>query len=121
MLSKITAREGRHRHGTPPTVRTAVGRLAVVVQAVLRALGRTAPALRLAERLRRPLIGVLCGLSIAVLPAEPASAHAVLRSTSPAADAVVAVPPLEVALRFSEAVTAIPEGIRVIGPDGRSR
>jgi len=54
-----------------------------------------------------------------VLPADPASAHAVLVRTSPAADTVVAAVPLEIVLTFSEPVAAVPGKLRVIGPDGQ--
>jgi copper transport protein len=63
------------------------------------------------------------GLLLAVLvlllaPATPASAHAVLVSSSPAASAVVPSAPAEVVLTFSEGVRKVPGKIRVIAPDG---
>ncbi|MEV4535884.1 copper resistance protein CopC [Asanoa sp. NPDC049518] len=51
-------------------------------------------------------------------PAAPASAHAVLESTSPAANSVVPVAPPEVVLTFSEAVRQVPDKIHVVAPDG---
>lgn len=53
-----------------------------------------------------------------ITPATPASAHAVLQSTSPAASAVVPSGPAEVVLTFSESVRKVPGKIRVIAPDG---
>jgi copper transport protein len=69
-------------------------------------------------------VGALAGLllgALAVLlgPAAPASAHAALDRTSPAANAVLATAPAEVVLTFTEPVRAVPDKIRVIGPDGR--
>jgi copper transport protein len=51
-------------------------------------------------------------------PAAPASAHAVLQSTSPAANSVVPSPPPEVVLTFSEGVRQVPDKIHVVAPDG---
>ncbi|WP_195908064.1 copper resistance CopC family protein [Nostocoides sp. HKS02] len=50
--------------------------------------------------------------------ASPASAHAVLRSTSPAAGASLATAPREVVLTFDEAPAAVGDVVRVTGPDG---
>ncbi|GAA4565277.1 copper resistance protein CopC [Micromonospora coerulea] len=68
-------------------------------------------------------VGTGAGLLVALValllaPATPASAHAVLVSTSPAASAVVPSAPAEVALTFSEGVRKVPGKIRVIAPDG---
>ncbi|WP_434743091.1 copper resistance CopC/CopD family protein [Micromonospora sp. SH-82] len=57
-------------------------------------------------------------LALLITPATPASAHAVLQSTSPAASAVVPNAPAEVVLTFSEPVRKITDRIRVIAPDG---
>ena len=67
--------------------------------------------------------GAFAGLLLAVLalllgPAAPASAHAALSSTSPIAGAVLPAAPAEVVLTFTEPVRAVPDKIRVIGPDG---
>lgn len=68
-------------------------------------------------------LGAAAGLLVALValllaPATPASAHAVLVSSSPAASAVVPSGPAEVALTFSEGVRKVPGKIRVIAPDG---
>jgi copper transport protein len=64
------------------------------------------------------LVGVLCGLFLALLPFTPAHAHAVLVRTSPAQGAVVAAAPAEVVLTFSEQVSVVPAKTRIIAPDG---
>ncbi|MDG4820560.1 copper resistance protein CopC [Asanoa sp. WMMD1127] len=51
-------------------------------------------------------------------PAAPASAHAVLESTSPAANSIVPAAPPEVVLTFSEGVRQVPDKIHVVAPDG---
>ncbi|MGC5289898.1 copper resistance CopC/CopD family protein [Micromonospora sp. DT231] len=68
-------------------------------------------------------LAAAAGLLVAVValliaPATPASAHAVLESTSPATSSVVPSAPSEVVLRFSESVRKVPGKIRVIAPDG---
>ncbi|MFD2764430.1 copper resistance CopC/CopD family protein [Micromonospora eburnea] len=67
--------------------------------------------------------GTVAGLLVTLValllaPATPASAHAVLASTSPTASAVVPNAPAEVVLTFSEGVRKVPDKIRVIAPDG---
>ncbi|MFC4021470.1 copper resistance CopC/CopD family protein [Micromonospora sp. GCM10011542] len=57
-------------------------------------------------------------VALLIAPASPASAHAVLESSSPAASAVVPSGPAEVVLTFSESVRQVPGKIRVIAPDG---
>ncbi|HEY0698390.1 MAG TPA: copper resistance CopC family protein, partial [Micromonospora sp.] len=52
-------------------------------------------------------------------PAAPASAHAVLASSTPAADQVLSTAPAKVVLTFTESVREVPGTIRVIGPDGK--
>ncbi|MDY7088639.1 MAG: copper resistance protein CopC, partial [Actinomycetota bacterium] len=52
-------------------------------------------------------------------PAPPAYAHAVLSAAVPQQGSVVAVPPEQVVLRFSEAVQIVPGRSQVIGPDGK--
>ncbi|MGC1211867.1 MAG: copper resistance protein CopC [Micromonospora sp.] len=68
-------------------------------------------------------VGAVAGLLVVLValllaPAAPASAHAVLVSSSPAASAVVPSAPSEVVLTFSEGVRTVPGKIRVIAPDG---
>ena len=53
-----------------------------------------------------------------LLAAPPASAHAMLESSTPAADTVLTTPPTSVSLVFNEGVTLLPDSIRVFGPDG---
>ncbi|MEU4482439.1 copper resistance protein CopC [Micromonospora sp. NPDC023966] len=74
---------------------------------------------------RRPAarLGALAGLLVTLValllaPATPASAHAVLVSSSPAASAVVPSAPAEVVITFSEGVRKVPDKVRVIAPDG---
>ncbi|WP_374224762.1 copper resistance CopC/CopD family protein [Micromonospora sp. C51] len=76
-----------------------------------------------AHRRRFARLAATAGLLVAVVtlllvPASPASAHAVLSSSSPAASAVVPAAPAEVVLTFSETVRKVPDRIRVIAPDG---
>ncbi|MGI5214890.1 copper resistance CopC/CopD family protein [Plantactinospora sp. CA-290183] len=76
-----------------------------------------------ANRRRLTRAGATLGLLLAALalllgPATPASAHAVLVSSSPPAGAVLPGAPAEVVLTFSEAVRKVPDKIRVLGPDG---
>jgi copper transport protein len=66
------------------------------------------------------LVGFLLALLATLLaPAAPASAHAVLASSSPRADSLLPAAPSEVVLTFSESVREVPGKIRVIGPDGK--
>ncbi|WP_433394000.1 copper resistance CopC/CopD family protein [Micromonospora sp. KLBMP9576] len=57
-------------------------------------------------------------VALLIAPAGPASAHAVLVSSSPIASAVVPDAPAEVVLTFSEPVRKVPDKVRVIAPDG---
>ncbi|MFE9957984.1 copper resistance CopC/CopD family protein [Micromonospora sp. NPDC005299] len=57
-------------------------------------------------------------VALLLAPATPASAHAVLVSSSPAASAVVPSAPAEVVITFSEGVRKVPDKVRVIAPDG---
>ncbi|MFI7576287.1 copper resistance CopC/CopD family protein [Micromonospora sp. NPDC049497] len=57
-------------------------------------------------------------VALLLAPAEPASAHAVLVSSSPNSSAVVPEAPSEVVLTFSEPVREVTGKIRVIAPDG---
>ena len=61
---------------------------------------------------------LLVALALLLGPAGSASAHAVLVSSSPVADAVLPSAPTEVVLTFSEGVRQVPGKIRVLGPDG---
>src|SRR5690349_14693542 len=68
---------------------------------------------------RRLLAAVVLGILGALAIATPASAHAVLLRTSPAENSVVATPPADVALTFSEQVTPVPDKVYLVGPDGK--
>ena len=57
-------------------------------------------------------------VATALAVADPASAHAILSGSNPAPGAVLAKAPATVTLHFSEAVTTVPESLRVLGPDG---
>jgi copper transport protein len=59
---------------------------------------------------------LLAGLLLMLAP--PASAHAMLDGSDPAADAVLTTAPASVGLVFNEAVTLLPDSVRVFGPDG---
>lgn len=61
---------------------------------------------------------VVLALGLLLGPASPASAHAVLVSSSPVPDVVLGNAPAEVVLTFSEGVRQVPDKIRVLGPDG---
>jgi copper transport protein len=66
---------------------------------------------------RSRLIGLLVLLALAVLPAS-ASAHAVLVTTIPAADAIEQEVPKRVTLTFNEGISRVGSQVQVIGPDG---
>jgi copper transport protein len=70
---------------------------------------------------RRPaLLGLLAALFVVLAMAGlPASAHAVLESSSPSAGSVLDAVPGEVVLTFDEAVRPVPEAIEVLDPNGR--
>ena len=57
-------------------------------------------------------------MTIVVLLAAPASAHAVLVQTTPAQGAVLTTPPRVVSLRFDEQVTYAPAAVRVYNQQG---
>jgi copper transport protein len=59
---------------------------------------------------------LLAGLVLVLAP--PASAHASLESSDPAADTVLTTSPASVDLVFNEAITLLPDSVRVFGPDG---
>nr|MDT0660979.1 copper resistance protein CopC [Micromonospora sp. DSM 115978] len=73
---------------------------------------------RWASRATAALGLFLVTLVALLLPAGPASAHAVLVSSSPPAEVVLSSAPAEVVLTFSESVREVPDKIRVLGPDG---
>ncbi len=66
-------------------------------------------------------LGILLGIVVAVvvLPAAPASAHAVLQETVPGSGGSVPTSPGEVTLRYSEPVSVSLGGVRVIDRDGQ--
>jgi copper transport protein len=74
--------------------------------------------------LRRTALAVLAVgvLTVAVLLVHPgaASAHDELRETSPANGAHLTRPPATVTMRFSEQVTLIPGGIRMLASTGKA-
>ncbi|MGR6317667.1 copper resistance protein CopC [Micromonospora soli] len=87
------------------------------------AADRRADRRAVADRRWAARLGTAAGLLVTLValllaPATPASAHAVLVSTSPTASAVVPNAPAEVVLTFSEGVRKVPGKIRVIAPDG---
>jgi copper transport protein len=68
----------------------------------------------------RILVALVVGaLAVLITPPAPASAHAVLSSSNPIANAVLPAAPAEVVLTFTESVRKVPDKIRVIGPDGQ--
>src|SRR3982751_5063487 len=74
--------------------------------------------LRRRARAGTVLLGLLFGLLGVLFSAAPASAHAALVRTDPAANAVVASAPTRVTLVFSERVQLIPGKVEVLAPDG---
>ncbi|MFB9180742.1 copper resistance CopC/CopD family protein [Dactylosporangium sucinum] len=65
------------------------------------------------------LVTILPTAAVLLLWATPARAHADVEGTTPASGAVVQNAPDAVVLTFSEAVRAVPDKIRVTGPDGQ--
>ena len=63
-------------------------------------------------------LAVLAGTAWIIVPASPASAHASLTGTSPAAESVVPDPPKEVVLTFSEPVNVALGRVTVLDPEG---
>lgn len=71
------------------------------------------------SRLAAAAAGLLLGLLVTFfVPAGPASAHAALVRSDPAADAVVPEAPNQVVLTFSEGVRLVTGRIQVLAPDG---
>ncbi|MFI7609155.1 copper resistance CopC/CopD family protein [Micromonospora sp. NPDC049366] len=81
-------------------------------------IGMTAAPRRWVARLGTAAALLITVVALLIAPAGPASAHAVLVSSSPAASAVVPSGPSEVVLTFSESVRKVPDKIRIIAPDG---
>ncbi|MFT4286156.1 copper resistance protein CopC [Nocardioides sp.] len=77
-------------------------------------------AARTGRRSRRRRAGAAAALAgaLVMLIAGPASAHAVLESSSPGPDEVVQTLPAQVELRFNESITLPEGGTQVFGPDG---
>lgn len=69
-------------------------------------------------RLLRALLVTGVAILSLVAPAGPAAAHARLETTDPADGSIVAEPPSEVRLTFSEAVSIADDGIRVVNGEG---
>jgi len=78
--------------------------LRVVTRGALSRLARTVAALGLA--------------SLVLLVPSSASAHAVLETSTPRPDSVLATLPASVTLTYDESVTLVPSSLRVYGPDG---
>ena len=72
----------------------------------------------LGRRLSSLLLSVAVALIGAVVTAAPASAHAELLTSDPAPGAVLANAPSALSLRFSEKVTLVPDGIRLLDSRG---
>jgi len=83
-----------------------------------RPTGRRRGALRLITRSTLPVVTGAFLVGLLLLVASPASAHAMLEGSDPAADAVLTAPPASVDLTFNEAITLLPDSVRVFGPDG---
>lgn len=105
------ARVGADTEGLPPRG----GRRALGSASMIR---MTAAPRRWFARLCATAGLLVTAVALLIAPAAPASAHAVLVSSSPAASAVVPSGPEEVVLTFSESVRKVPDKVRVIAPDG---
>ncbi|WP_198289967.1 copper resistance protein CopC [Nocardioides sp. Iso805N] len=106
-----------HRSGARRTTRTARPAPPPRLRAVGRTAGRT-----VGRTVGRGLAAVGLSLFMAlslVLLAGPASAHAVLESSDPRPDAVLAAPPGSVTLSFDEPVSLLPGSLRVYDPEGQ--
>ncbi|MGQ0463682.1 MAG: copper resistance CopC/CopD family protein [Sporichthyaceae bacterium] len=80
-----------------------------------------APATHVARRLPLALLALVAWLGGFVLSASPAAAHAQLVSSDPAANARLDSSPQQVVLRFSEDVSLIERGMRLLGSDAKER
>lgn len=65
-----------------------------------------------------PVLIGFCAVLLVTLVAPPASAHAELLRSDPAAGAVLDTAPAEVRLTFSEAIAVVPDSLRAFGPAG---
>ena len=77
-------------------------------------------AVRLLSRSAAPAVTgtfLVAVVGLLLLVAPPASAHAMLERSNPAADEVLAAPPTSIDLVFNEAITLLPDSVRVFGPD----
>jgi copper transport protein len=69
---------------------------------------------------RFALVGAAIGVLVALLlPASPASAHAILERADPPSGTVVPAAPADVVLTFTEPVRPVADKIRITGPDGK--
>jgi copper transport protein len=59
------------------------------------------------------------GLGALLATAAPASAHAAMLSSSPAAGSIVGASPTEITITFSESVTPVDGRVEVLAPDGK--
>jgi copper transport protein len=75
--------------------------------------------MRLTRRLFVALLTLVGGAAVVVAVAAPASAHAVLESTSPQAGGAVATAPKRIQLNFGESVEAALGAIRLFDSGGR--
>jgi copper transport protein len=81
--------------------------------------GRLTAAWSSRRRLARATVCLVATVAAVVLSALPASAHAVLEQTTPAAGATVDLAPDQVWLRFNQTVGADAESVRVLDPAGQ--
>jgi copper transport protein len=71
-----------------------------------------------ARRVGRILVALVAVVTALVMSVGVAGAHAVLLASSPAADAVVDLPPPEVVLEFTESVSASSDAVVLLDPSG---
>ncbi len=62
---------------------------------------------------------ILATICVALGPAGPAAAHAVMVTTTPLRDEVLGYAPREVLVTFSEPIAAVPGRVQVLAPDGK--
>lgn len=63
---------------------------------------------------------IVLAAALLMLPAGEALAHAHLMKSDPAAGSILAHPPRQLVLRFSEVIRPKASGVRLTGPDGKS-
>lgn len=68
--------------------------------------------------MRRVAVALWLVVLVVVAGAAPAGAHAVLLGSDPQADAVLAEPPTQIVLRFSEGVEAASDAVTLLDPSG---